>query len=76
MSRSQRKSPFRAITNAPSDKEDKSAAHRRIRRVVRLTIDEDSEILPLDRELSNPWSMDKDGKRRFDPAAEPKNMRK
>jgi hypothetical protein len=57
---------------------DKAEAHRRIRREVGEVLRKDpcAEILPHERELSDPWDMDKDGKGRFDPQAFPKLMRK
>lgn len=76
MSRSTRKSPVRGITSADSEKADKAAAHRKIRRAVRVAVDRGADFLPHGRELSNPWSMAKDGKARFDPQADPKLMRK
>jgi hypothetical protein len=36
----------------------------------------EAEIFPHVRELSDPWSMGKDGKVRFDPTKYPKDMRK
>ncbi len=64
-------------TRAVSDKTDKVAAHRRIRRrvVQVLQVDPAAEVLPHDRELGDPWQMDKDGKNRFDPGEFPKSMR-
>lgn len=76
MSRSTRKTPVRGITTADSEKADKAAAHRKIRRAVRVAVKQGTDLLPHERELSNPWSMDKDGKFRFDPQANPKLMRK
>jgi len=64
MARSRKKTPKAGITSARSEKADKSANHRRERRRIRQTLDSDpqSEILPHTKELSNPWSMSKDGK--------------
>jgi hypothetical protein len=76
MSRSRRKSPVRGITSADSDKGDKLAAHRKSRRVVRIAVRQQCEVLPHARELSDPWGFDKDGKARFDPNLEPASMRK
>jgi len=78
MAHSRRKTPVRGITSSPSDKEDKVAAHRRERRVVRVTmhIESEREILPATRELGDPWAMAKDGKTRFDPKKHPRLMRK
>ena len=78
MSRSRRKTPSSGYTTSESEKADKAEAHRRIRREVGeiLRKDPEAELLPHDRELSDPWDMDKDGKGRFDPQAFPKLMRK
>jgi hypothetical protein len=78
MSRSRRKHPFRAITTADSEKQEKRVYNRRFRRVSdqALKVDPTGERLPILQEYSNPWSMDKDGKVRFDPAKCPKSMRK
>jgi len=78
MSRSRRTNPIRGITTSDSDKGDKQLAHREERRRVRVTahIQPDSEVWPHTRELSNPWCMAKDGKRRFDSKIYPGLMRK
>jgi hypothetical protein len=78
MSRSRRKRPFRGFSSSDTEKDDKRMANRKFRRKVkqRLTPDVQPETLPHLREVSNPWCMDKDGKRRFDPAEEPGFMRK
>ncbi len=78
MSRSRRKHPFRAITTADSEKQEKRAYNRRFRHAAEqaLKADPTGESLPVLREYSNPWCMDKDGKVRFDPAKYPKAMRK
>lgn len=78
MSRSRRKQPVAGITSAPSEKDDKVQAHKRIRRHAAqtlATIQDDSTVRDA-RELSNPWVMAKDGKLRFDPEKSPKGMRK
>jgi hypothetical protein len=77
MSRSRRKTPICGITTARSEKQDKRIANRRLRRRVRsrLHVDPDAP-LPLLREVSNPWLMDKDGKMLIDPARHPEIMRK
>jgi hypothetical protein len=77
MSRSRRKTPICGITTALSEKQDKRIANRRLRRRVRfrLRVDPDAP-LPLLREVSNPWLMDKDGKMLIDPARHPEIMRK
>jgi len=78
MSRSRKKTPVHGITTASSEKQDKRLYNRRFRRVVKqlLRQNPECEVLPHLREYSNPWSMDKDGKVRFDPAKHPELMRK
>ncbi len=78
MSRSRRKNPFTGFSTADSEKEDKRIANRKERRKIRqvLPAEPAPELLPHRRELSNVWSMDKDGKRRFDPDARPEWLRK
>jgi hypothetical protein len=78
MARSKRKTPIRGITTAPSEKQDKQSAHRRYRRTVKTVLQQvpEAELFPHVRELSDPWSMGKDGKVRFDPTKYPKDMRK
>ena len=78
MARSRRKYPICGITTADSEKQDKRRANRRIRRAVaqRLTADPEAELLPHRRALSNPWTMEKDGKAWFDAVAHPELMRK
>lgn len=63
MSRSFRRSPFMGCTGARSEKEDKRHYNRAIRHKVRQLLHTGEEdIFPLLREMSNVWSMDKDGK--------------
>lgn len=79
MSRSRRKHPFCGIIkNAASEKQDKRAYNRRFRHAAEqaLKADPTGESLPILREHSDPWGMDKDGKTRFDPVKHPKLMRK
>jgi hypothetical protein len=78
MIRSRRKTAICAHTTSASEKADKAEAHRRIRREVGEVLRKDpgAERLPHERELSDPWDMDKDGIGRFDPQAFPKLMRK
>jgi hypothetical protein len=76
MSRSHRKTPIRGITSAVSEKSDKAAAHRKVRHAVRIALETDAPVLPHEKELTNPWSMAKDGKAVFDPNANPELMRK
>lgn len=79
MSRSRRKNPFHGVTTSPSEKEDKQASSRMLRRKVRQALDEnaDEEVLhEKGIEVMNPWSMAKDGVAMFDPDKQPKLMRK
>jgi hypothetical protein len=78
MSRSKRKTPVVGITTAPSEKQDKRHANRMLRRRVKQQLNDDHEtdLLPLEREVSSIWTMDKDGKQRFDPDRHPNLMRK
>lgn len=77
MSRSLRKTPVRGITTAESEKKDKAASHRVHRRTLKRKITDTLETpLPTEQQLTNPWSMSKDGKFRFDPEKHPKLMRK
>lgn len=78
MSHSRRRTPMAGITTAESERRDKQAASRRIRRAVKLAVGFEpcADILPHERELSDPWDMAKDGKQRFDPGAHPGLMRK
>ncbi len=66
------------ITTAATEKDDKRFANRRLRRVngeiLRATGDDSR--LKHHRETSDPWSMAKDGKGRFDPQRHPSLMRK
>ena len=76
MSRSHRRTPIRGIAGADSEKSDKAASHRKVRHAVRIAVAQDAPVLPQERELTNPWSMAKDGKALFDPSAFPELMRK
>lgn len=76
MSRSRRKTPIHGMTGAKSEKADKAHSHRKVRRAVRIAVNADAPVLPHEKELTNPWSMAKDGKAMFNPAAYPKLMRK
>ncbi|MCB0324526.1 MAG: hypothetical protein KDD69_13180 [Bdellovibrionales bacterium] len=64
MARSRRKTPIVGITTAPSEKEDKQAANRRLRRSTRrkLSSGADAACLPEKRDAGNVWAMAKDGK--------------
>ena len=77
MARSKRKTPVRGITTAESEKDDKVASHRKARRVVKQAIEPGLEApLPLERELTNSWSLAKDGKVRFNPGQHPHLLHK
>ena len=77
MARSRRKTPASGISTADSEKADKKASHRRIRRTVRQLVPiQPDPLLPIEKQLTNPYSMAKDGKARFDPAQHPELMRK
>jgi hypothetical protein len=77
MAGSKRKTPVRAVTSSTSEKSDKAASHRKIRRTVRqLVLATPGAVLPLEKELTNTFSMAKDGKARLDPAKSPKLLRK
>jgi hypothetical protein len=41
-----------------------------------VAVEQRKEVLPLEKELTNTWSLAKDGKTRFDPTVQPKLMRK
>lgn len=83
MSRSLRHSPFCGITTARSEKADKRQANRRLRVQLRSavahtlpTAPDAQPTWPRLRDVSDPWSMAKDGKLRFDPVRWPRLMRK
>ena len=65
MSRSRRKNPIISIAG-DSDKQDKRKANRKLRRVVRKTLNtqeiEDIDNLPTIKDVSNIWDFNKDGK--------------
>ena len=78
MSRSKRKNSISGITTSRSEKEDKRIYNRRFRHAFDQFLHKniENEIFPVLREYSNPWSMNKDGKARFDPKKYPELMRK
>jgi hypothetical protein len=77
MSSSRRKTPVCGITSAESEKQDKAASHRAYRRTLNQVIHPTLDTpLPTERQITNPWSMAKDGKSRFNPVKSPKLMRK
>ncbi len=77
MSKSRKKTSIGGITNSVSEKHDKRIYNRRFRRICKqsLHIDYEQE-LPQLKQYSNPWGMDKDGKKWFDEKKYPKRMRK
>lgn len=68
MSRSRKKRPISGITLADSEKQDKRLANRKLRRRVNqtLAVDPEAEVFPHLREVSDPWTMAKDGRYWFD----------
>ena len=78
MARSRKKVPITGISSAASEKAEKQANHRRERRRIRqvLSSGPHADVLPHTRELSNPWSMAKDGKVYRAPWKRAKDLRK
>jgi hypothetical protein len=77
MARSRRKTPIAGVTSAESEKQDKAASHRVYRRTLKQVITPALETpLPTEKQLTNPWSMAKEGKSRYDPDMSPKRRRK
>ena len=78
MSRSRRKKPICGVTTATSEKEEKRMYNRAIRRKNRQLIISENTDLPFvgKREVIDIWSMEKDGKTRFDPIKHKDLMRK
>lgn len=78
MSRSHRKAPIAGLTTVTSEKCDKQFASRRLRHVVkqRLKDKPEAQVLPLKREVSDVWMMDKDDKHWFDANWKAELMRK
>ncbi|MBF0383105.1 MAG: hypothetical protein HQL69_18950 [Magnetococcales bacterium] len=75
MSHSRRKIPFCGNTTATSEKQDKRAGNRKVRRANRIRLA--GGVEPIEsKALYNIWDMDKDGKSRFDPQKFPELMRK
>ena len=61
MSRSVKKYPGGGHCGS-SEKDDKRHWHRRFRRIQKQAIFREQEVMPHFRDVSNPWSMSKDGK--------------
>lgn len=78
MAGSRRRSPFRGVTTARSEKDEKIACHRKERRTVAVLLvsQPDVELWPVKRESGDPWWMAKDGRKRFDPNESPRLARK
>ena len=78
MTRSRKKTPISGITTAESEKQDKRLANRRVRRAVKqaLATSVDVDVLPHRRDLTNPWTMAKDGKMWFNADRFPEALRK
>jgi len=78
MSGSRKKISIGGITTAASEKQDKGLANRRVRRAVKQALHtlDDAEVLPHRRELTDPWTMAKDGKYWFDLLRFPEALRK
>ncbi len=75
MSRSSRKTPICGITTAVSEKLDKRRGNRKARKANRVRLAKGMELIPI-REVSDVWSMDKDGKQFFNQTKFPELMRK
>jgi hypothetical protein len=81
MSRSRKKSPYISTTccgdRAGAEKSYKVAAHRALRRTVKMAIRAgEYDVLPHDKEYGDPWLGPKDGKWRLDPIKDAKYLRK
>jgi hypothetical protein len=78
MSRSRRKTNICGITMAATEKADKQKANRVERHKVKsvMAVNREIDVLPTKREMSDVWSMAKDGKIYFDASKNPKLMRK
>jgi hypothetical protein len=75
MSRSRRNTPIRGVC-ADTEKKDKRLANRRLRAALRQMPADDDALEPLKREVSNVWTMDKDGKMYLGKDADPRDLRK
>lgn len=62
MSRSIRRTPIFAMTAASSEKLDKAAGNRRWRAAVRRSLRQQVEVMPHQRDHTDPATMAKDGK--------------
>ena len=75
MSRSRKKRPYNGIAGG-SEKKDKRAYNRKLRRVNKELIKKSSDVLLNKRDVSDTWTMTKDGKFWFKPEDHPRLMRK
>ena len=78
MSRPKRNHSIASVTAAASEKDDKRLANRALRKAARQTLGtiSDGSVFPVMREIRDEWNMAKEGKLHFDPAGNPKRMRK
>ena len=78
MSRSRKKTSISGLTTAETEKLEKRTANRRLRRLTRSKISSENgeSLLPVLREVSNPWLWPKDGKTHFSAQKYPAQMRK
>jgi hypothetical protein len=74
MSRSRRKSPFCGLGSGSSEKFDKRKNNRKLRQRCKDAIRQGKESMPLMNEISDPWTMTKDGRIHLD--KDSKEMRK
>jgi len=69
MARSRRRTPITSMTTAASEKQDKRWANRNCRSTLRRALkrgqDPDATVLPILRDVSDPWGMAKDGRSWF-----------
>ena len=72
MSRSKKKHNIGGFTTAPSERDDKNIWHKIFRRknkVILKKVDKEETVFVIEKEVSDPWKMDKDGKA-FNPTEE------
>lgn len=69
MARSRRRTPIISMTTTASEKQDKRHANRNcrsaLRRALKCDTEPDAAVLPVLRDVSNPWDMAKDGRSWF-----------
>ena len=65
MSRSRKRTPIHGIADG-SEKKDKKIWHSRMRAKEREAIHRGDEVFPKERDVSDPWTMAKDGKLRWE----------